>query len=300
MYTVIFVDTKGPTKLGRFEDKGTCRRAWKTFNAGAAILDESGAVLEHRGGITDAAKRKLDAYAEHLRRQGGMAAAAPVPTREAPEVASVEDEDDAEEPAPPPPPRPAPVAAPVAVVEPRPTEVTHAIHPTTGAVVVGDDAERLVHVAHAMCEAAGCTHPAASSRANTNPMLAGFCREDRKTAHDRSRGTLPLATVVAHLRAGTLPPPDPKRAALGRKSGAARRQQPAEPVARRAPKPARVQSPAVTLAAGLERVKRNAAVIEALGGVEAAEALAELVRESGGVAEVRDALAGLLDLARAA
>jgi hypothetical protein len=330
MYTVIFLDTKGPAKLGTYADKGLCRRAWRTCNAGAAILGPDGALLECKSGTTAAAEKKLTAYAEHLRRQGGMATEA-APARRAAPVAVVEveeegdeDERDAEEedetlgalaeldeaPAPAPPPpnsttvKPVPVAAPpppVAVEHARAAETFHAV-----AALVHDEpvavAPRPAEVTPARCGAKGCDAAPGVTRSNTNPLVADFCPADRKVAHDRSRGSLSLAEAAKHLRAGTLPPPDPARQASGRKGGtaaqrAAAPKRAAKVVAHRDPKPTHAPSPARTLAAGLERVRRHAAVVDALGGVEAAEQLAAAVRDAGGAAVVVEALTELRSVA---
>ena len=400
MHTVIFIDTKGPAKLGTYNDKGDCRRGWKTCNQGAAILGPDGAVLECKSGTTAAAEKKLTAYAEHLRRQRGMAAeaaparapapaATPDPSRGRVSIATVDvevkeeddeqdederdpDEEDEldEEPAPAPPPRLAPTVEPVPVAAPPPpapvlkvgdvvafptggplgggfavvqalagltgavvefnfygrmfavdrdsitrdgdawvcstpfpdppaapkpapvehrlAEVTHAHHPATGAVVVGDDVERIAVVTHPACDAKDCKGPRGQNRANTNPVLRDLCQPHRKVAHDRSRAaSVSLEEVVAHLRAGTLPPADPERAERGRKGGTAMKKaaakRAAKVVARRDPKPAKVKlAPAAELAAALARARHHATLIEQLGGTEAAQELARFVEDLGG------------------
>ncbi len=127
MYAVIFMDRKGAAMLGTFDDKGQCRRAWRTITTGAAVVDSAGSVLEYKTGTPDAAKRKLDAHAEWMKREGKL----PPPGSAAPpeqpratlrvksiEVGAEEDEDDDEEDAPAT--KPAPAQAPVA---PAATEV---------------------------------------------------------------------------------------------------------------------------------------------------------------------------------
>lgn len=353
MYTVIFLDTKGPAKLGTYADKGLCRRAWRTCNAGAAILGPDGALLECKSGTTAAAEKKLTAYAEHLRRQGSMAAET-APARRAAPVAVVDDADeghddderDAEEedetlgelaelddePAPAPPPRLAPTAKPVAAppppvaiehvraadsfhavaalvrdepvaVAPRPAEVTHALHPAAGAVVQGDDTERLTPAAAVTCGTKDCTSAPGIDRSNVRPAWKPFCGACRVVIRQRSRSFKGGEdAVIAHMRAGTLPPPSQQHAAFGARGGAGLRQvaakkAAAKAVARRDLKPTRAPSPTRTLAAGLERVKRHAAVVDALGGVEAAEQLAAAVRDSGGVNVVVEALTELRSVA---
>ena len=307
-YTVIFMEGKGVSRLGQFNDKGDCRRAWRTCSHGAAIVGPDGSVLEFRSGTTQPSERALKTYAEHMKRPGGTGGAAPAPEPARAKVKvervelEVEEDEVDEEPAPKPLP---PAPTPPAPVAPRPAEVTHAVAPATGAVVAGDDVERITPAAPVTCGAKGCTEAPGTTRSNTNPLLVDFCPRDRKTAHDRSRASsLTLAQVAAHLRAGTLPPPDPTRVASGRKGGlgmkkaAAKRA--AKVVAHRDPKPAkpaRAPSPARSLAAGLERVKRHAAVVDALGGVEVAEQLAAVVRDAGGVNVVVEALTELRSVA---
>lgn len=397
MFKVIFIDTRGPATLGTYEDKGACRRAWKMLNAGAAIVDSSGAVLEYRGGVTDAAKRKLEGYAEHLRRQAALAPASARPVAPARAKVVEPEEDDEQEPeepsddeeeevdeepalAPrlPPTVKPVPVAAPPtpapvlkvgdvvtfpasgplgrcfavvralvgigALVEfdnlgqpwavdrdsitrdgegwvcstpfpdppaaeharaaeafravgelARAAEVTHAHHPTTGEVVQGDDTERLTPAT--TCARKGCKSAPGLVRSNVRPEWLPFCGADRAAIRERSRSMEGgEAAVIAHMKAGTLPPAL-RRGPVAKKAPAPKRT--AKPVAHReakpapVPKPTRASSPASTLATALARVKRCAAVVDALGGVEAAEKLAELVRESGGVAEVAEALTEL-------
>lgn len=296
-YTVIFMEGKGVSRLGQFNDKGGCRRAWRTCSQGAAIVGPDGSVLEFRSGTTQPSERALKAYAEHMKRPGGTggAAPAPEPSRATVKVERVEleveeeverepEEDDDEgdvldeEPTAPPP-------------APRPAEVTHALDPATGAVVQGDDTERLQPpAAPARCGTAGCDHAPGIDRKNVLPAWRPFCGACRVVIRQRSR-SMPggVAAVIAHLRAGTLPPPSARHVAIGARGGKSPRRPP--PAARR------VADPASTLAAGLERVKRHAAVVDALGGVEVAEQLAAVVRDAGGVNVVVEALTELRSVA---
>jgi hypothetical protein len=73
MYAVIFMDRKGAATLGTFDDKGQCRRAWRTITTGAAVVDSAGSVLEYKTGTPDAVKRKLDAHAEWVKHSPGDA-----------------------------------------------------------------------------------------------------------------------------------------------------------------------------------------------------------------------------------
>ncbi len=368
MFKVIFIDARGPATLGSFPDKGAGRRAWKTCNAGAALVDERGEIVECKSGTTDPAERKLKLYAAHLKRQRSMEPAAPSRGR-APiatvveddaDEAETDDEEDEDEdaatdtaytrverieqveamvardderaaaresgasapalvevawqsaPAEPLGPEcfggedypsdaavqplvpertvtaPAVSAPPPAL---RPAEVTHALDPATGATVQGDDTERLTPpAAPLLCDAKGCGHAPGILRKNVLPAWRPFCGACRVVIRQRSR-SMPggVAAVIAHLRAGTLPPPSARHVAIGARGGKSPRRPP--PAARR------VADPASTLAAGLERVKRHAAVVDALGGVDQAEQLAAVVRDAGGVEVVVEALTELRSVA---
>lgn len=376
MYAVIFMDRKGAAMLGTFDDKGQCRRAWRTITTGAAVVDSAGSVLEYKTGTPDAAKRKLDAHAEWMKREGKLpppgSAAPPEQPRATLRVKSIEveaeeDEDDDEEDAPAT--KPAPAQAPVApaatevlaevkwdsapaapedfrgegpqplvsiacppryvggkcescgVPVPFPSDfcgpcdqrraapaldVTHAIAPATGAVVQGDDTERLAPPAAAVtCESKGCDHAPGIARSNVRPEWRPFCGACRVIIRQRGRA-FPggEAAVMEHLRAGTLPPVDAKRAALGAKGGrnsrasqsSSRPTRPRKPTPAPAPKPRRPTSPAATLAAGLETARACAEVVSRLGGLGPAREIAALVEEHGGAAAVREALAALAEM----
>lgn len=377
MYAVIFMDRKGAAMLGTFDDKGQCRRAWRTITTGAAVVDSAGSVLEYKTGTPDAAKRKLDAHAEWMKREGKL----PPPGSAAPpeqpratlrvksiEVGAEEDEDDDEEDAPAT--KPAPAQAPVApaatevlaevkwdsapagpedfrgedypaegpqpivpervVTAPapafrlndamgetarvaferelnreRPPEVTHAVAPATGAVVQGDDTERLAPPAAeppVTCAARGCVAHRGEIRSNTDPALAPLCGPHRKLCHDRARTMGTVAAVAEALVAGTLPSAHEAQVAAGKATAAAKRR--AAPGALRdaapAPKPRREPSPARTLAAGLETARACAEVVARLGGLAAARALAEHVERHGGAATVLEVLEAVAELGQVA
>lgn len=414
MFAVIFIDAKGPATLGTsFEDKGACRRAWRTCNAGAAIIDAAGEVVDEKSGTSDAALRKLKIYAAHLKRQGRLPQATPSaePSRGRMTIGRVEievteeDEEEEGEEVDPDDEDEAPetftrvegveqVQAMVARDDARAAEREErwsapAVAPATGAVVQGDDTERLAPPAAeppVTCAARGCVAHRGEIRSNTDPALAPLCGPHRKLCHDRARtmgtvaavaealvaGTLPSAheaqvaagkataaakrraapaaatcaakgcdcppgmkkrtvlpaqlpfcaphrvvirqrgrsfpggeaAVMEHLRAGTLPPVDAKRAALGAKGGrnsrasqsSSRPTRPRKPTPAPAPKPRRPTSPAATLAAGLETARACAEVVSRLGGLGPAREIAALVEEHGGAAAVREALAALAEM----
>lgn len=370
MYAVIFMDRKGAATLGTFDDKGQCRRAWRTITTGAAVVDSAGSVLEYKTGTPDAVKRKLDAHAEWMKREGKLppasTAAPPEPPRATLRVKSLEvevEEDEDEEDVPvtkPASQEPAPAQAPVApaatevlaevkwdsapagpedfrgedypaegphpivprriVTAPRPAaaaeaeehsryidamaaksiaEVTHAIAPATGAVVQGDDTERLAPpAAPVTCATKGCDRAPGIARSNVRLTWCPFCGPCRVIIRQRGRA-FPGGedAVMEHLRAGTLPPVDPHRSAYSARGGKASRGVPkAAPKPAPAPKPRRGTSPAATLAAGLETARACAEVVARLGGLGPARELAAVVEEHGGAEAVREALAAVAEL----
>lgn len=377
MFRVIFIDTRGPAVLSTCADKGACRRAWKTCNNGAAIVDERGEIVETKGGTTDAAERKLKLFAAHLKRQAKLEE--PAPPRAALRVASVEEDEEEDEPedggdadadeepeedeattytrvdtieqvdamvarddaraaarergtapsaADPddnalgmdtaraggkcescgvPVPFPSDFCGPCDQRRAAPAlDVTHAIAPATGAVVQGDDTERLAPPAAAVtCESKGCDHAPGIARSNVRPEWRPFCGACRVIIRQRGRA-FPggEAAVMEHLRAGTLPPVDAKRAALGAKGGrnsrasqsSSRPTRPRKPTPAPAPKPRRAASPAATLAAGLETARACAEVVARLGGIGPARELAAIVEEHGGAEAVLVTLAAVAEL----
>ena len=135
------------------------------------------------------------------------------------------------------------------------------------------------------CDATGCTANHGGVKKTTNPILAGFCMVHRKVCHDRGRVTEGgLAAVAKALRDGTLPAPDPVRSARGRKSGKARAAKAERPaIAKPAPRPA-PEKRAAGPVDGLALVRRLSAVVARLGGIDAAEALADELAQMGGAA----------------
>ena len=135
------------------------------------------------------------------------------------------------------------------------------------------------------CAAKGCDARAGRVREDTNPAVADLCIRDRKRAHDRGR-TMEggVAAAAQALRDGTLPAPDPVRSAMGRKSGKARAAKAPRPaIAKPAPRPA-PEKRAAGPVDGLALVRRRAAVVARLGGIDAAEALADELAQIGGAA----------------
>ena len=158
------------------------------------------------------------------------------------------------------------------------------------------------------CEAKGCTDHRAGVRTDTRPALVPFCRADRKKALDRVRDWgLSISDAAQTLRDGLTERPE--AVASSRRKAPAKPSK-AEPVTR-ATKPSAavaVAPPESTpiaasatpapapLADALVRVKRQAAAIARLGGVEAAEQLAAIVADAGGAAVVVEALTTLRSL----
>lgn len=188
----------------------------------------------------------------------------------------------------------------------RPAEVTPAGAPVTGAVVVGDDTERLAPpAAPVTCATKDCDHAPGIDRKNVRPAWRPFCGPCRVIVRQRGR-SFPggESAVMLHLRAGTLPAVDPQRAAYSSRGGKASRsaveRRPVAPKPAPAPKPRRDPSPARTLAAGLATARAHAEVVGRLGGLDAARGLAELVEQHGGAAAVREALDAVAELGQVA
>jgi hypothetical protein len=156
-------------------------------------------------------------------------------------------------------------------VTPRPVEPAAApVVPTTTAEEHAPVKKRVDTVP--VCSKCG-QEPRARTTSRTHPGTETYGEKCRKAALDRDRH--------AAMR-------DAKRAA---KAAGAAPQKPAK----KAPPP--VAAPAASLADGLARVQRHAAAIARLGGIDAAEQLAALVADAGGVAEVAAALTTLRSLA---
>lgn len=156
------------------------------------------------------------------------------------------------------------------------------------------------------CSRPDCNDPVADSR-GCSPALQPFCRRHR-TAAMGMRSTYGLTDEEAAARCvanGSENPP-PKLSSAKRTAAPA----PAKPAATKGaakpraaataptPKPAPpVATPTSALADGLARVQRHAAAVARLGGIDAAEQLAALVADAGGVAVVVEALTTLRGIA---
>ena len=68
-FMVVFIDTKGPALLGRYDDKGVARRAWEPCKFGAALAQSDGTVLQFKGGTAKQAEKRLEAFAKQVARE---------------------------------------------------------------------------------------------------------------------------------------------------------------------------------------------------------------------------------------
>jgi NAD-dependent DNA ligase len=126
------------------------------------------------------------------------------------------------------------------------------------------------------------------TRANSRPALVPFCIDHRIIIRNRSRA-FPGGeeAVIAALRDGTLPPPTPL-AERSKKGGTTKRKAAKPPAkAPRSAKAPRVvdtgeKIPRGAPVDGLALVRRMAGVIARLGGIDAAEALADELAAMGG------------------
>lgn len=127
----------------------------------------------------------------------------------------------------------------------------------------------------ATCAAKGCTRAPGGARKNTQPALAPLCIRHRHRAHQLGH-TMEggIDAAVAAIVAGTLPTASEARRAAGKKTAAKRRAAPAGPARASAPAadPFRIVP---TDAAVIDRVTRALRIVEALGGLERAEKIAE-------------------------
>lgn len=133
--------------------------------------------------------------------------------------------------------------------------------------------------APAACEARGCGAQVGKVRSDTNPAFAGLCPAHRQMARERANHwglsaeeaaqTLRDGVTERPAAAGAEPPARRKKARKPARRAAA---------AKRAPE---ADAPA-DVGAGLALVRRMAAVLERLGGVEGAEALADELDRMGG------------------
>lgn len=159
-----------------------------------------------------------------------------------------------------------------------------------------------------MCSRSDCNDPVANAR-GCAPSMVPFCRKHR-TAAMAMRVQYKLTDEEAAQRCidnGSANPP-PKVSAS--KPAAPKKAAPAPKAAPKlskprvvaqtpqpAPAPASAVTHGATLADGLARVQRHAAIVASLGGVEAAEQFAALVAEAGGAAVVVEALTTLRSIA---
>lgn len=143
---------------------------------------------------------------------------------------------------------------------------------------------------HTNCDAKDCKNHRGDTRANSRPALVPFCVDHRIIIRNRSRA-FPGGeeAVIAALRDGTLPPPTPL-AERSKKGGTTKRKAAKPPAkAPRSAKAPRVvdtgeKIPRGAPVDGLALVRRMADVIARLGGIDAAEALADELAQMGGAA----------------
>lgn len=133
--------------------------------------------------------------------------------------------------------------------------------------------------APAMCEARGCDAEVGKVRSDTNPALEGFCPAHRQTARERANHWgLSAEGAAQTLRDGVTERPADADAGAPARRKKARKPARRAAAAKRAPE---ADAPA-DVGAGLALVRRMAAVLERLGGVEGAEALADELDRMGG------------------
>lgn len=200
---------------------------------------------------------------------------------------------------------PAPIAPPEPVT-PRPDEPAAApVAPTT---VKPAEEPMPTTTPASTCPRPDCDEPSANAR-GCGPAMVPFCRKHRTAAmamRVQYRLTDEEAAERCIANGSASPPPkvSASKPAASKKAPAAipapkPSKTPAKKAAARpqmAPRSA-APAPAPSLADGLARVQRHAAVVASLGGAEAAEQLAALVADAGGVAVVVEALTTLRGLA---
>jgi hypothetical protein len=129
------------------------------------------------------------------------------------------------------------------------------------------------------CDAKDCDKPRGGVRSDTNPALAPFCNRHRGEIRDRSHhDKARFAEVAQALREGAITKSE--RHVRAAQAANAARAATATP-----PKPAPVaveRRPTVAPTDGLALVRRMAAAITRLGGIDAAEALADELATMGG------------------
>ena len=274
-FMVVFVERGRPDLLGRYDDKGTARRAWMHCKEGAALAESNtGLVLEFKGGTPQRSESKLVSHALKVARET---------PREAP------------------PPEPAPVEATPVVVE-----------PATGAEVaeelrsIGRECGITPEVADAMCREIG--DPVSDAEAR-----AGALDTSRSITSDEA-SSVALAPIDAETVEQPPAPPEPPAAAtvtperplcgwpercpgragssgycgphtrLARLRGMIPPKSADTPVATETPAPS--EGEALTTLFGELR-----ALIEDFGGWEKPRALAQRIKRAGGA----EALLDLLD-----
>lgn len=175
-------------------------------------------------------------------------------------------------------------------VTPRPVEPAAA--PVAPATTAKPAEEPMPAKTEAAPSCAKCSlYPVALTTAKTHPGTEGWCAHCRRVDAMRRNGTAFGRNAKAPEKpsapkaAPTKPAPKPRVVAT-----VATTPQPA-------PAPAPAATHGATLADGLARVQRHAAIVARLGGVEAADQLAALVADAGGVAVVVEALTTLRGLA---
>jgi len=331
-YMVVFIDTKGPALLGRYDDKGVARRAWVHCKAGAAIAEAAGQVLEFKTGTPQKAESKLVSHALKVARETPPTQeTAPVETS-APKVCAECHEQlpdhaiDCSENGP----RPGSwsgdtrvrvKAAEVSVeieedddvdpddIEPEIEEDDDVdpddIEPESDAVEDDDAPAPVIEPPPAPaqasgCEAKGCGLPLGVVRENTPKAFRCLCPGHRQTARFRVRDhECTQEEAVAWLRANERPPSRTSAELRAKKTPIAKvsKAAPKKPTKKPTKKPPRVTAAPSTLNAALDAMRRNAAVVEQLGGIAAAEQHVKTLAKIGGPAKVTELIRTALELA---
>jgi hypothetical protein len=145
------------------------------------------------------------------------------------------------------------------------------------------------------CVAKSCKLPLGMLRANTTPAFRCLCPGHRQTARFRVRDhECTPEEAVAWLRENERPPS--KLSAKKPKAKAAAK--PSKPAPKKpAKKPRQPPPKPSTLNAGLDAMRRNAAVVEQLGGIAAAEAHVKTLAKIGGPAKVGELVNAVMELA---
>lgn len=259
LYEVWHLDARAPELLGRAPDKGACRRLWR--NSRHVVIAQSGHVLEVRPGAGDSQVRTLRAaVAEAFRRSTGNA---PEPVHVGPAGGTGRVMPERY-------PTPPQSTEPVAFDE-QPSPVVVVTRKTAPA----PDPTPALETS-AMPTTCPCGEPSAPTaqrggRAST-PEFADLCKVHRQRAATR-RAAKGITAAVA--RAETLAVSAPTK----------------RPATKRTAKDRAVVAPIGGL---LDVVRRQRAVVDALGGLVAAEAHVALVARVGAeqLAAIVDELTG--------